>query len=369
MTLPPRRDSTVRSDTDPPTRGLVVMQSFRAPRRTTNPYITMLDAALSETPGLVHARFDWKRAILGRYDVFHWHWPEGKLHGTTWWKTVGKHALMLALLARHRFTRVVVVRTVHNLELPEVHPITRRLLEIVETTTDYRITLNVTTPVPAGAPSSLIRHGHYRDWYAPYPRAQRIPGRLGYFGGIRRYKSVGALVEAYADAIREDPTLSLRIAGRPSNTELARVLAERVDALPSAVLDLGFVEDPELVDLATSSQLVVLAYRFMHNSGSVLAALSLDRPVLVPRNEANEALAREVGAEWVCMYDGELGAPALHAAIAATASIPASAQPDLGLRGWARAGEEHLEAYRRALASSRRRANALVRVAEPETVA
>lgn len=69
------------------------MQSFRAPRSTTNPYITQLDSALTQSPDLIHERFSWAGALFGRHDAFQWHWPEGKLEGTTWWKATGKYLL------------------------------------------------------------------------------------------------------------------------------------------------------------------------------------------------------------------------------------------------------------------------------------
>ena len=334
-------------------RRLRVMQSFRAPRPTTNPYITQLDAALAATPEVEHLRFSWARAILGRYDVFHWHWPEGKLEGTTWWKAYGKLALTSLIVLRHRLSRVVVVRTVHNLELPDVDAVRRRLLTRIDAWTDYRIVLNATTPVPPGAPHALIRHGHYRDWYGTHPQAERTPGRLGYFGGIRRYKAVGALLAAYREALAVDPTLTLRIGGRPSSPELAQSMSDEVADLPGVGLTLGFLSDAELVELATSSTLVVLAYRFMHNSGSVLAALSLDRPVLVPRNEANEALAAEVGGDWVLMYDGTLDGAQLLAALKQASDLSPDARPDLSRREWHDAGVAHARAYRAAVAARR----------------
>jgi beta-1,4-mannosyltransferase len=327
---------------------LRVMQSFRAPRPTTNPYITMLDAALAAEPTVEHLRFDWRRALVGRYDVFHWHWPEGKLEGTTWWKKAGKHVLFGLLLLRHRLTSVAVVRTVHNVELPDVGPVSRWLLVRTERLTDHRIVLNSTTELAPGQTSSLVLHGHYRDWFAAYPRERSTPGRVSYFGGVRRYKSVGALLEAYREASALRDGMSLRIGGRPSSPDLRASVEEEVAVLPDAEATLRFIDDDELVRLASSSQLVVLAYRFMHNSGSVLAALSLDRPVLVPRNEVNLALADEVGGPWVQMFDGRLDGPALIAALDAVAQIPAGSTPDLSRRDWGDAGRAHAAAYHRA---------------------
>ena len=335
-------------------KAIRVMQSFRAPRSTTNPYITMLDEALASTPGLRHLRFDWYEALFGRYDVFHWHWPEGKLQGSSWWKKAGKYVLVALVIARIRLSRVAVVRTVHNLELPEgLNGLSRRMLLAIEADTTYRIALNTTTDL-GNQPHSVILHGHYRDWYSKYPRAEVRRGQIGYFGAVRRYKSLDLLLPAYASAAHADPSLSLRIGGRPSSAELADYVRSSVAELPNASAHLSFLSDAELVELATSSELVVLPYRHMHNSGSVLAALSLSTPVLVPRNEANDALAKEVGPLWVQQFDGELSGEAIRTALKEVRKIPSGSLPDLSQREWRDAGITHRCAYRSAVAARRR---------------
>lgn len=333
---------------------LRVMQSFGAPRTTTNPYITMLDASLAATPGIEHVRFSWRQALWGRYDVFHWHWPEVKLHGGSALSSVAKYALTALLAMRHAVSRrTAVVRTVHNLELPDDNAARVWLLRRIERQADHRIVLNETTDLPAGTSKSVILHGHYRDWYAPQPRAARVRGRLGTFGGVRRYKGVAGFVDAYAAAVAHDPTLSMTVGGKASTPELAADLQARVEGVPGVELRLEFLTDAELVELVTASELVVLAYRFMHNSGSVLAALSLDRPVLVPRNAPNEALADEVGPEWVQMYDGEVDADDLRRALQAVRAVDGG-RPDLSRREWADAGAAHAAVYRTAVQDRRR---------------
>jgi beta-1,4-mannosyltransferase len=325
-----------------------VMQSFGLPRSTTNPYIVMLDQALEGRPGIDHLRFDWRTALFGRYDVIHFHWPEGKLHGSNALKSAGKNLLMAGLVLRLRISRTAVVRTVHNLEVPtDLTAFGRALLRSLDALTAFRILLNTTTPIAEGQACAIILHGHYRDWFAEYPKAAPLAGRIGYFGLIRRYKGVEALLDAYG-GIDLEAGLSLRIGGRPSSVELERSVRESVAGLPRAEATLRFLEDSELVELATSSSIIVLPYRFMHNSGGALAALSLDRPVLLPRNEANTALASEVGGDWVTMYDGDLTSGALAAAVA-RANEPRTGQPDLSRRDWTEAGEQHEAAYRAAI--------------------
>lgn len=337
-----------------PVRAPRVMQSFKPPRATTNPFITMLDRALAAEPSIEHVRFSWRDMLLTRVDVAHFHWPEILMEGDSAAKRLAKRVLFRAMLLKLALTRAAVVRTVHNVELPEVDAPTRRLLVALEKRTDHRIVLNEVTAVGDAARTTLIPHGHYRDWFAEYPRADAVPRRIGYFGLIRRYKGVEQLLAAYAQARAADETLTLRIGGKPSSDELREVVETAAARTPGILTTLRFLDDAELVEIATSSQLVVLPYRFMHNSGGALAALSLDRPVLVPRNEVNLALAAEVGEEWVRTFEGDLTAERLCDAIAETTAIAANAgRPDLSRREWTDAGDAYAQVYRRALADRR----------------
>jgi glycosyltransferase involved in cell wall biosynthesis len=328
-----------------------VMTSYGRPRPTTNPYIVMLDQALASSQDLAYSRFSWRTAFSRRYDVFHTHWTEALMDGRTRPRATAKQAALLAAVLWMRLRGVVVVRTMHNVEPPSgLGPLARLVLTLVDRGTRLRILINEATELPRGQASVVILHGHYRDWFASLPRRDAVRGRLCYFGLVRRYKGVETLVDAFVAAHRTEPELSLRVAGRPSTEELAADLRERAARDPAVRLDLRFLEDAELVEVATEAELVVLPYRFMHNSGSVLAALSLDRPVLVPRNEANQRLAAEVGEEWLQYFDGELSAEDLVRSLGAVRAGSRSS-PDLSRRDWDQAGPQHVDAYRQALSS------------------
>ena len=130
--------------------------------------------------------------------------------------------------------------------------------------------------------------------------------------------------------------------------------AKQNEAQQAKRRDLRFLSETEFASAVTSSEGVVLPYRFMHNSGTVLAVLSLERPVLVPRTEVNESLAEEVGAGWIRMFDGELDAADLLAFLPAVRIARQSDAPDLSARTWEAVGARHREAYR-AAASFRQR--------------
>ncbi len=326
---------------------IVVQQSFPAPRPTTNPYIVMLLESLRATPGLEVRTFAWRSALLGRYDVFHAHWPEILVAGHSPLKALVRQGLTVLLLLKLSVTRTPIVRTMHNLHLPQgISRRERALLRWFDRRTALRVGLNPTTPFPAGTAHETILHGDYREWFARYPHPAAQAGRVGYFGLIRRYKGVEELLEVFSRI--DGDGARLEVAGKPSTDELAESIQGLAARDTRITLRLAFLEDAEISELVGRSSLIALPYRDMHNSGGVLAALSLDRPVLVPGNETTEALAHEVGEEWVLRYE-ELTSEVLAAAIAGVSASPPKGRPDLSARGWADAGRKHLDAYRRAI--------------------
>jgi beta-1,4-mannosyltransferase len=262
------------------------------------------------------------------------------------------------LMARLSVSRTPIVRTAHNLRLPQ--GISRReafLLKIADRRTSLRILLNSATTVVPGQAYVTIPHGHYIDWFQPYPALSPKRGRIAYFGLIRHYKNVEGLIRAFRGR-QEGSGLQLLVAGKPSNGELGQRLLDAAGNDGDIELNLQFLTDEELVHAVTGAALVALPYREMHNSGGALTALSLGRPVLVPTNEVNTLLSEEVGAGWVFCYDGELTAAHLACAMAELATYPADRPgPDLSDRGWNQVGAQHLAAYRRAVAIVRIRRN------------
>lgn len=323
-----------------------VIESFGASRPTTNPYITMLGQSLEDTPGVRLLRFSWKAALTAKYDVIHFHWPEALLDGRTWYTRRGKEAAFFLLLLKIRFRRIAVVRTVHNLELPRgLNFVRHHLVSMCNEMTTLRIAINPATPLDPGITQRLVPHGHYRDWFAPMPRHDRVPGRIAFTGLIRRYKGVENLVTQFTETADGHPELSLSITGKPTTPQLATTIQSAALADARVHLSFGYVAEEALVAAITEAELVVLPYQFMHNSGSALAALSLQRPVLVPRNEANELLSHEVGTRWVYLYDGELSADHLTSSLASLRANPPPSLPALSARDWSAAGVLHRQAF------------------------
>lgn len=325
-----------------------VLTSSPRPRPTTNPYIVMLGDALDREDAVDLQRFSWPCALVGRYDVVHLHWPEALFDARSPARAAAKTALFLLWMARLRLRRIPVVRTAHNAQGPVGLSRAQEWgLRRAARLTTVEVALNdVDVHRPGMPPVRRIVHGHYRDWYAPHPRALARPGHLLFVGMIRRYKGVEQLLSAFDETRDRAPGLRLTVAGRPSSQHLARSVADAAARDRRVVADLHFLDDAELVRAITSAQVVVLPYPHMHNSGAVLAALSLGRPVLVPDTEVNRRLAAEVGAGWVMTFKGRLTGDELVRAVAA--GVPPG-EPDLSARGWQDVGRAYLAVYREAL--------------------
>ena len=323
-----------------------VLTSYRAPTATTNPYIIQLNRALIAEPGLTVANFGFRKALLGRYDVFHVHWPETLFNARSVTRRFVKQLLVVLLVVRLRLKRTPVVWTAHNLANHEsLDPFATWLVRSLRARAALYIRLNSFDGEGVPEPSVLILHGHYRDWFAQYPQAETVPGRLVFFGLVRPYKGVEDLIAAFADVDIEG--VRLQVSGRPLNAETAAELARLAVPDPRVGLDLRFLDESELVALVSSAELVVLPYREMYNSGSLLAALSLDRPVLVPQAKVNQLVATEVGPDWVMTYQGGITANVIEAALNAVRNRQATDRPNLDLREWDVTGKLHASAYRR----------------------
>ena len=336
----------------PPARRFTVLQSTGKPDETTNPYLVQLLRALPENVEIRY--FSIRAALFSRYDLFHVHWPEYLVRHRSPLATLAKQACAFLLLLRLWLTRVPVVRTLHNVRPHEQGgTVERLLLRWLDHLTTRRIRINA---VERGgdAATDTILHGHYRDWFATQRVPASVNGRLLCFGLIRPYKGVETLIAAFRDL--SDAAATLRIVGNPVNPAMRQVVEDACAAEARTSARLEYVRDEVLAREIGEAQCVVLPYRDMQNSGALLLALSLGRPVLVPRSEANAVLAEEVGEEWVRLYDGALNADVLGKAMLAQAASRHQAAPDLSRRDWARLGLQQHASYVAALSAGGRRA-------------
>jgi beta-1,4-mannosyltransferase len=327
---------------------ITVLQSVTAP----GPTIKFIDQVVRYAPDDVgFTFFGWREALFGSYDVLHVHWPEYFTRGSSRPVTAAKRILFRLLLSRLRRRRTPVVRTVHNLQPHSRGDSAENgLLARLDALTTVDVHLNECTP-DRGIRAVVISHGDYREQLDGFQRSAPNPGRILFIGRIEPYKGVLELIEVVGSMPVD--RVELRVVGRPAAEMRERIV--RATSGPGGIhrnvsCRLDFVSDAAMVEEITSSQVVVLPYREMHNSGVLLVALSLGRPVLVPATCVNDAIAREVGDGWVMRYEGPLTPDQIEQALRSSRAL--DGLPMLDGRDWRTVAEAYAEVYRAAVVSA-----------------
>jgi glycosyltransferase involved in cell wall biosynthesis len=162
-------------------------------------------------------------------------------------------------------------------------------------------------------------------------------------GRIRPYKNVPALLDAFAAL--PDPAARCLVTGAATDATLRRTIEAAATADARVRLDLRHLRAGDVAVAHRAADLVVLPYREILNSGSALLALSLDRPVLVPRRGALGELAAQVGDDWVRCYDGDLTPAVLGDALAWARETPRAARAPLDDFAWPTIARAHRAMY------------------------
>jgi beta-1,4-mannosyltransferase len=325
-----------------------------------NPYCGLLYSNM-EKLGVVTEAFTPMRAVSGRYDIFHLHWPEYYLGQPPLKALAGTLGLLaIVLWLRCRGTRIVW--TVHNIHshkrlYPKVEPWFWRVLTPM---LDGYIGLSETSVLQARAqfpalrstPCSVIPHGDYRTSYPATITKSSARTQLGiaakesvvlFFGGISAYKNVPRLIDTFRRAALANSTLV--IAGCPSSREDERRVVETVEGSSCIQLHLRRIPTDEVQVFFTAADLVVLPFSEIMNSGSAILALSFDRPVLVPDRGSLPELQVLVGPEWVWTYHGELTVAELEASIAWSRTCKRAPQANLSGFDWSSIARDTLSLY------------------------
>jgi glycosyltransferase involved in cell wall biosynthesis len=141
----------------------------------------------------------------------------------------------------------------------------------------------------------LVKHssyaGLYPDWVTPTAARRRF-GLLPHdkvlvaLGGIRPYKGLDLLLDAFDELARHDPSLHLLVAGKPGHQPGVKPLLERLEEHERVRLHRQFVPPDQLQVWLRAADLAVLPYRNILNSGSHLLAQTFGLPVVAPRGGA-----------------------------------------------------------------------------------
>jgi glycosyltransferase involved in cell wall biosynthesis len=138
----------------------------------------------------------------------------------------------------------------------------------------------------------VIEHSSYLGYYPDRITRDEARSRLGLspdrtvlvtLGGIRPYKALDVLLDAFEELSRDDSALHLLIAGRVMADPAGAELAARCARLERVTGHFDHVPDDEVQVWMNAADLAVLPYRDILNSGAFLLAQTFGLPVVAPR--------------------------------------------------------------------------------------
>lgn len=346
------------------------MRILAWPNDSSNPYTPLLYTGMGH--GVLVDEFTAQK-LVHRYAVWHIHWPESLLNIRKPSRAALKLRGLFAAVDYLRWRGTKIVWTMHNFKAHEgLHPDLEALfwprwiprvdgaISLSEAGLDMA---KEKFPALAQIPTAVIRHGDYRTEYPPCTVDARavleIPSTakvILFFGAIRAYKNVDALVRAFRAVAAPDALLL--VVGKPNTAALTEAIQHEAAADSRVRIAFQFVKTEDVALYMQAADVVVLPYRAILNSGSALLALSFNRPILVPDLGSMGELRRDFGGDWVQTFAGDIDAPTLERALdwAAQPRPAICSIPDKYL--WQSIRADTIHFYQKVIASSERSGSA-----------
>lgn len=266
--------------------------------------------------------YDWIFSTFRKVDVFHVHWPDAIVMGRSLLRAWIKFFAFFLSVSIYRARGTKIVYQVHNLGAHDGHfpKIEALVWKLFLPAVDCFVHMNsnsVTEFKRAWPQTADLRHEvvflpHYgSSSHVATDERQALRCRFGLsssshvflaFGLLRPYKGIEDLINAFA-AMKDHGKAELVIAGRAFSPDYGQEIGRLCDAAERVHFIEGFLPDEELEALLAACDTVVLAYRKVNNSSTVLKALSAGRRVLAPSLGALPEVADLVGRDWVLLFE------------------------------------------------------------------
>jgi beta-1,4-mannosyltransferase len=278
------------------------------------------------------SEYSHKKALLGKFDILHFHWPDGYINQRNLLKAVQRTLLFALIILITKLKGTHIVWTVHNVTPHDAfHPKLSRLFMhwfinrcngLIFMSEESKTTFLHLYQPPATTHYAIIPHGHYRNSYPAAIDKMTAKAKLGlaadkkvllFCGMIKPYKNIDSLIQTFAQT--KLPHYELVIAGKPDSPQLAEQLQQQKGEHANIHLFLQFIPDDQLHIYLSAADIVILPYKSILNSGALLLALSFNKPVIAPHIGAFVALQQELGKQWIYSYDGDLQVDTLSKAL------------------------------------------------------
>lgn len=314
-------------------------------------------------------------------DIIHLHWLHPYLIGRGPLASLLKGSRLLFELLLLRLAGVHLAWTIHNdiehdrraptIERGFKHGVFRLCSAVFVhcEAAKPRVLQTFRLPDRCHSQMTVVPHGNYIETYQP--NSKQAPGGLDqerakmtflYFGQIRPYKNVPALIDTFQSL--DLSNAELLIVGKPTSTFLQAQIERRCRACENVQAVLEFVPEaavPAYFDLA---DIVVLPYEEILTSGTVVLAMSQGKPVVTPAVGCAGELLATAGEESAALsYDPEdsrgLAAALRRSLTADLATIGRQNQALIRTHDWQLATKRTVRGYENAVSATTRTSHSL----------
>jgi len=286
--------------------------------KKSNPYNFLLYQSIQKKGVHVEEKFSLRNLILSK--VWHIHWPESFLSSKSIFSCLIRLTILLSKIILAKLFGLKIIWTVHNLSHHEHrYPFIEKIFYMgFPLICSGFIFLSQESMKPVGwvkklngKSTQIIFHGDYKGVLTCLFDKKEAQRQLNlekftrvylFFGLIRDYKGVPHLIREFIKQNNNNYCLCI-VGSTMYSKPLKREINELAKGQDNIIINDKFVDDKELQLWVSASDLIVLPYNKVTNSGSVLYALSAGRPVIAPRIGVFEEIKDNVG-DWVFLYEG-----------------------------------------------------------------
>lgn len=238
--------------------------------------------------------------LYGKSDVVHLHWANPYLLGRNRLFTIIKSFLFILELLVLKFLRIKIVWTIHNIAHHEEwhYRLEITFNKIIAQIADVLIAHSISAKkeilkhycLSKDSKVVIIPHGHYIGAYANEITKSEARRKLGcrnddviflFFGNIRPYKGIFELLKSFEKMSNEK--IFLLLVGEPYNNEIKKRIMEISSKNNKVKPIFGFIPPEDIQIFMNASDIVVLPYKEILNSGALLLAMSFGKPVIAPK--------------------------------------------------------------------------------------
>ncbi|MTJ11414.1 glycosyltransferase [Anabaena sp. UHCC 0187] len=296
--------------------------------RIDNPYQTLLSKSLENQGAEVLFPFGYRRVFpifraiksLKKIDILHLHWISPYFKGKN---IVIKLIYAIKFLIDIFLTKLVgvkIVWTIHNhISHDSQFPILEHWLQQNLFNLANSIIVHNSLVIKdiaksykfAKSKAEIIPHGHYREIYKNAVSQVEARQALGIplsgivylnLGMLRPYKGLERLLKVWEENQEFHKESTLLIAGKALDESYLQKLTQLASTTQGVILHADFVEDSKIHLFFSAADIVVLPFEKILTSGSLILAMSYNKPIIAPRTDS---IVETLGAADWLLYENQ----------------------------------------------------------------